>query len=64
MNGHRLQRITVQPVAIVLHPSSDEPVMLSIGEERSAIGCEDCNMNLEEAMEKPCTVARLARDRG
>jgi hypothetical protein len=57
MNGHRLQSIKVQRVAVVLHPSSDEPVLIYAGNEREAIGCEDCNMTLDDAMTTQCAGA-------
>ena len=65
MNGHRLQSIKVQRVAVVLHPSSDEPVLVYAGEEREAIGCEDCNMSYEETLKEQCPIDILAaKDRG
>jgi len=59
MNGHRLQSIKVQRVAVVLHPSSDEPVILYASDEREAIGCEDCNMSLDEALVMRCPVTPI-----
>jgi hypothetical protein len=54
VNGHKLQSIRVQDVALVPHPSSDEPVVMYIGDEGQAIGCRVCGASKEEAMEEPC----------
>jgi hypothetical protein len=54
MNGHQLQSIRIQDVALVPHPSADQPVLLYIGEEGEAIGCKVCGMAMDEALKKPC----------
>ena len=54
MNGHKLQSIKVQRVALVPHPSSDEPTLLYVGEEEEGIGCFECGMSLEEVIRYAC----------
>lgn len=54
MNGHRFQSIKVQQVAVVPHPSSDEPIMIYLGEAEEAIGCVLCNLNIEDAVTGAC----------
>lgn len=54
MNGHKLQSIKVQRVALVPHPCSDEPVLLYVGEEKQAIGCEVCGAPYCEVLQVQC----------
>jgi hypothetical protein len=54
VNGHKLQSIRVQRVALVPHPSSDEPTLLYVGPEEEAIGCTECGMALSEVIENAC----------
>lgn len=54
MNGHKLQSIKVQRVALIPHPSSDEPVLIYTGKEEQAVGCEICGASYEEVLIKPC----------
>lgn len=54
MNGHKLQSIKVQRVALVPHPCSDEPVLVYAGDEREAIGCQVCGVSLDEAKTSQC----------
>jgi hypothetical protein len=60
LNGHALQRIRACKVALVPHPCSDEPVLIEIGQEGEAVGCETCGALLEECKKKPCEGAQLA----
>jgi len=54
MNGHKLQSIKVQEVALVPHPSSDEPTIIYFGEPQEAIGCEVCGAPYEAVLRIPC----------
>lgn len=54
MNGHKLQSIKVQRVALIPHPSSDEPVLIYVGEEQQAIGCEVCAAPYDDVLTMQC----------
>lgn len=53
---HKYQEISVREVALVPHPSlpDDEPYVLGLTEPERGIGCVNCGMGYEVAMNVPC----------
>lgn len=55
---HKFYQMTKQYVDVIVpHPSEGplaEPVVMLVGDPVSLIGCEVCDMGLEEAMSLPC----------